>query len=267
MKPILIALALIVCACSRKPPPPKNEFEAFERKFVAEMALLAKGLRAEGRTIADQDIPTSYRAVFIGPSGTFVDRKLVVTLAELDAKRADIVAAIDANAKLAPSIGWNPTVTFDLDAEPASIAIAALRLFAGRATIFNTVRRNDPELPQRATDYLCSSTTVRDAPSAATELPQLSILLERERIWIGLSRLLEFQEIPDRQTERDFEKLQVTLREHKASDLFRERVDLELGASGGTAGDVLYAFRIACDVGFPDVAVLPRDQLSAVPQL
>ena len=62
-------------------------------------------------------------------------------------------------------------------------------------------------------------------------------------------------------------KLRDTLREHKVSDLFTERWDLEIGASAGTSLDVLGAFEAACNVGFIDIAVLPRDQLSAVPEL
>jgi hypothetical protein len=96
---------------------------------------------------------------------------------------------------------------------------------------------------------------------------RLSILLDKDRIWVGLSRVLEFEEIPNRQT-YDFVKLEKALKEHKASADFTDRYDAELAADGGvTAGDVLSAFDVACKVGFIDLAVLPRAQLSAGPAL
>jgi hypothetical protein len=264
---VIAVVAALAGACSKKPSPPQNEFEAFERKFAAEAAAVAEGVRARGRDVPAKDVPTTYRAVFIGPSGVFVDRTRVATLAELEPKRAAIVAAIDANLKLLPAIGWTPSMTFDLGAEPASVAISALRLFTGRELTFS-VRRDDPEIPQIASDIICSKTTLRDRPGADAELPRLSVLLEAGRIWVGLSKVREFQEIADFQpAEPDFDKLETTLKQHKASAFFADRADLELGASGATSRDVLAAFGIACRAGFVEIAVLPRDQLSAVPAL
>ncbi|MFN0250286.1 MAG: hypothetical protein ACKV2T_25610 [Kofleriaceae bacterium] len=45
----LVGVAMAVGACEKKaPPPPKTDFEAFERKHVAEYRELAKALRADG---------------------------------------------------------------------------------------------------------------------------------------------------------------------------------------------------------------------------
>jgi hypothetical protein len=263
MRALLIVVAVVVGGCDRKPAPPKNEFEAFERKFVRQTELLAKASRRKG---PDKDIPTSYRAVFIGPSGVFVDRKLVATLGELDSKRAELVAAIDANMKLLPTIAFTPSMTFDLDAQPASVAIAALRLFAGRAMLFER-RYDDPEVPELASQIICGETTVRDAPIADKVKPQISVLLEADRTWVGLSRLREFQEIPDQAGELDADKLEITLKMHKASELFADRDEIELAAIGGTSRDVLAAFGVACELGFVKVSVVPREQLAAIPEL
>ncbi|NVB82435.1 MAG: hypothetical protein HOV81_28910 [Kofleriaceae bacterium] len=267
MQKLVVVSVLALFAC-KKEAPPKNEFEAFERKFVRENELLAQAMRARGEKVDDKDVLTSYRAVFIGPSGVFVDRKLVATLAEIDSKHTELDAAIDANAKLLPTVGWRGlAVTFNLEDEPAANAMSALHLFADRETYFNVVRE-DPEVPQMASHILCSQMKLRDKPANdASAVPQLSVLLDPKVIWVGVSKLNEFQEIPDTGDERDFAKLEMTLREHKASELFGERTDVELGAAAGTSSQVLHALGALCDAGFVDIALLPRDQLSAVPQL
>ena len=268
MKSIVVMLLVLVASGCKKEAPPKNEFEAFERKHVRQYQLLAQGMRARGEKVNDKDIPKDYRAVFIGPSGVFIDRKLVATLAEIEAKRAELKAAIEANAKLLPTIGFTGlVVTFDLHDEPAAIAMSALRLFAGRETNFDVVRE-DPEVPQMASHILCGQIKFRDQRAHdASAVPQLSVLLDPKVIWVGTSKINEFQQIPDRGEDRDFEKLETTLKEHKASEAFAERTDIELGVAGGTSAQVLYAFDTLCKVGFIDIALLPRDQLSAVPQL
>lgn len=264
----LVVVSVFALFACKKEPPPRNEFEAFERKFVRQNELLAKGLRAHGEKVNDKDVLTSYRAVFIGPSGVFVDRKLVATLAEIDSKHAELDAAIDANAKLLPTIGWRGlAVTFNLEQEPAANAVSALHLFAGRETYFSIVRE-DPEVPEMASHILCSQLTLRDKRSDdASAVPQLSVLLDPKVIWVGMSKLNEFQEIRDTDHDRDFDKLAMTLREHKASERFAERTDIEFAAADGTSSQVLHALDALCDAGFVDIALLPRDQLSAVPQL
>lgn len=270
MKAVAVLLVtLTACGSSKSAPPPapKNEFERFERAFTAQMKLDVTAMRAHGEQVRDEDVPTTYRAVFVGPSGVFVDRTLVATLAELETKRTEIVAAVAANAKLLPTIGWRPSVTFDLDAEPASVAISALRLFAGREMNFS-LAIDDPNTPPRASETLCNVTTLVDAPRSHPDNVELSILLDTERIWLGLSRVNEFWDLADRPDgERDFEKLETSLRQQKQTAFFSERRDLELGAKAGTSRDVLLVLGIACKVGFPDIAVLPVAQLSAVPSL
>jgi hypothetical protein len=266
---LLMVSVLALVACKKEPPPPpKNEFEAFERKFVHQYGVLAKAMRARGEKVEDKQIPKDYRAVFIGPSGVFIDRKVVATLAEIDTKRAQLETAIDAIAKVLPSDGWSGlVVTFDLDQQPASVAISALRLFAGRETIFNVARQVE-EVPDMASQIMCGGITLRaEPPKDARERPTLSVLLDPGVTWVGLSRVNEFQEIPDKGQDRDLDKLETVLKEHKASEMFSERNDIELGAKTGTSEQVLKTFEILCKVGFIDVAVLPRDQLSAVPTL
>ena len=264
---ILIAVLAASACGDKKPPPPKNEFEAFEQAYVVQYETLAKAMRKQGKEVADKDIPTDYRAVYIGPPGVFVDRKLVATLPELEAKRADLVAALDVNAKLLPTIGLGgPLVTLDLGPAPAATAIQALRLFAGRATSFY-LRGVNPEVPTMASHLLCGPVTLRDAPSAEPDTVKLSVFLDTGRTWVGLSRVNEYEAILSRPDGPDVEKLKVVLRQHKTSAFFTDRTDIELAASAGLARDVLDAFDAACYAGFLDVAVLLPAQLSARPQL
>jgi hypothetical protein len=265
---LLVLLSSI--ACKRGDNSPVNpsvdpEFDAFETKWVASTKRRANAMREQGKTIDDKDIPTSYRTVYIGRAGIIVDRKLIAKLDELDAKRAAITAAIADNAKHALTFAMNPSVTFDLDAQPAAIGIAALRSFVGQKMNFD--RRVDGEGDGDGQAEMCTQITLRGQRTGATEQVELSILLDKDATWVGLSRVDEFQEIPIRGQTYDLEKLEMTLKEHKASAFFTDREDAELAASAGTAGDVLSVLDIACKVGFVDLAVLPRDQLSAVPEL
>ncbi len=263
----LILVAFV--ACSKKQPP-ANEFEAFERAYVEDMEFISKRFRDQGKDIDDKDVPTSYRAVYIGPPGVFIDRKRVATLSELTSKRAELLAAIDANAKLLPTIGYSDlSVTFDLDAEPATTAIDALRLFADRKTYFSR-RAHDPEIPIKSTETLCSEITLRDKPTKNPRFqePQLSLFLDKDHTWLGFSEINEFYDLPvlaDKSP--DFDKLKDTLRGRRNEKAFAERNDIELAASTGTARDVLAAFETCCNEGFNDIAVLMPDQLSARPQL
>src|SRR5215468_10909912 len=68
----------------------------------------------------------------------------------------------------------------------------------------------------------------------------LSVLVQSDRIWVGLSRVNEFQEIPKKADDQDWEKLETTLKEHKASAFFADRSDVEIAAESTTAAPVKY---------------------------
>ena len=260
----IIALAL-VGACGKKESPPKTDFEAYEQKYVAENKAFAEALRSSGQEVADKDLPKTYRGVYVGASGVWIDRTLIATLAEIESKRAALVAAIEANAKLLPTIGFTGmVVTLDVFDQPAAQVAAAMQLFAGRETHVS-VRREDPETPQ-VTDRICT-TTIRDAAASNVELVNLSLLVQNEQSWVGLSRVNEFQQVPKRADAHDWEKLEAILAEHKASAYFADRTDMEIGFSAGKGTDVIAALHAACKVGFVDIAFVKPDQLSAIPKL
>ncbi len=104
------------------------------------------------------------------------------------------------------------------------------------------------------------------------ETVTLSVLVTSERIWVGLSRVNEFQEIPKKGDEQDWEKFETTIKEHKASAFFADRSDLEIAAESTTQApvkyqDVIRAMDVAVKVGFIDVGLSDPAGLAARPSL
>jgi len=100
----------------------------------------------------------------------------------------------------------------------------------------------------------------------------LSVLVTADRIWVGLSRVNEFQEIPKKAEDQDWEKFETTLKEHKASAFFADRADLEIAAESTTQSpvkyqDVIHAMDVAVKVGFIDVGLSDPAGLAARPSL
>ncbi len=89
----------------------------------------------------------------------------------------------------------------------------------------------------------------------------LSVLLSSDKIWLGLSRVGDYQEISNTaEGKHDWTKFETTLKEHKASAYFTDRGDLELAAESVTGSEVKYqdviqAMDIAIKVGFNDVGL------------
>jgi hypothetical protein len=94
----------------------------------------------------------------------------------------------------------------------------------------------------------------------------LSVLIEKDRMWIGLSRVNEFQEVPHDATQAD--KLVATLKEHKASAFFADRSDIEIAADDDVPySDVLAVIAKAREVGFIDWQLTDPAGLAARPTL
>ncbi|HEY1813941.1 MAG TPA: biopolymer transporter ExbD [Kofleriaceae bacterium] len=100
----------------------------------------------------------------------------------------------------------------------------------------------------------------------------LSILVQADRIWVGLSRVNEFQEITKKGDDQDWEKFETTLKEHKASAFFADRTDIEVAAESTSQAevkyqDIIHAMDIAVKVGFIDVGLTDPNGLAARPSL
>src|SRR6476660_4996150 len=104
------------------------------------------------------------------------------------------------------------------------------------------------------------------------ETVTLSVLVQADRIWVGLSRVNEFQEIPKKGDQQDWEKLETTLKEHKASAFFADRSSIEVAGESTTQApvpyqDVIHAMDVAVKVGFIDVGLTEPAGLAARPSL
>jgi biopolymer transport protein TolR len=102
--------------------------------------------------------------------------------------------------------------------------------------------------------------------------PRLSVLVEPERIWIGISRVEEYETIARTDAGHDWSKLEERLRHHKASALFAGETTIEVAALSTDASPVRYqtligAMDVAVKAGFVDVGVTEPTSLSARPTL
>jgi biopolymer transport protein ExbD len=101
----------------------------------------------------------------------------------------------------------------------------------------------------------------------------LSVLVQSDQIWVGLSRVNEFQPIPKKADgTQDWDKFETTLKEHKASAFFNDRNDLEIaGESTAQAPvsyqDIIHAMDVAVKVGFNSVGLTDPAGLAARPSL
>jgi biopolymer transport protein ExbD len=100
----------------------------------------------------------------------------------------------------------------------------------------------------------------------------LSVLVQSDKLWVGLSRVNEFQEIPKLASgEHDWDKFETTIKQHKTSAFFTDRADIEIAAESTQQSkveyqDVIHAMDVAVKVGFSDVGLSDPAGLAARPQ-
>ena len=102
--------------------------------------------------------------------------------------------------------------------------------------------------------------------------PKLSVLVEPDQIWIGVSRVNEFEKIPKAGAAHDWQKFEERLKVHKASSFFLDEKQIEIAASSTPGAPVTYqslvaAMDVAVKVGFQDVGLTEPNGLSARPTL
>src|SRR5688572_9312522 len=89
--------------------------------------------------------------------------------------------------------------------------------------------------------------------------PVLSVLVEKNSIWIGVSRVNDFEQIPmTSQGTYDWERLEERLRAQKKSKLFIDTTNIEVAAESTAADPIQYqhliaAMDVAVKAGFKDV--------------
>jgi biopolymer transport protein ExbD len=102
--------------------------------------------------------------------------------------------------------------------------------------------------------------------------PELSVLIQPDKVWVGVSRVDDFTLIPNTAQGYDWAKLEQVLREQKASAFFNDKSTIQIAAESTRADPVNYqqlviAMDIAVKVGFADVGLSDPQGLAARPQL
>lgn len=103
-----------------------------------------------------------------------------------------------------------------------------------------------------------------------------SILIQENTVWVGLSRINDFRQIPRKGAsmdpcpaqDYDWKGLSDLLQEHKESSYFADRDDIEIAAEDNICYQVIIsAMDVAIGAGFIDVGLADPASLSARPQL
>jgi biopolymer transport protein TolR len=110
-----------------------------------------------------------------------------------------------------------------------------------------------------------------DTPEVCDQ-PKLSVLVEPDRVWLGVSRVNEFEQIPNVAGKPDWDKIEERLKVQKASSFFNERTDIEVAANSTASAPVSYqtliaTMDVAMKVGFSDVGITDPQGLSARPTM
>ena len=112
----------------------------------------------------------------------------------------------------------------------------------------------------------------RDQVTKPNDDPQLSVLIQKDQIWVGVSRVGDFTPIPNTASGYDWAKFEAVLKDQKSSAFFADRTNIEIAAESTAAEPVSYqqlvlAMDVAVKVGFADVGITEPLGLSARPQL
>ncbi|MFN0251967.1 MAG: ExbD/TolR family protein [Kofleriaceae bacterium] len=112
----------------------------------------------------------------------------------------------------------------------------------------------------------------RDQVTPETDEPKLSVLIESDEIWIGVSRLEEYTRIPKTDQGYDWAKFEQALKDQKASTWFAETQQIQVAAESTKTEPVSYqqlvlAMDTAVKAGFVDVRLSDPDALYARPHL
>ena len=102
---------------------------------------------------------------------------------------------------------------------------------------------------------------------------QLSVLIQADKIWIGLSRINEFQSIDKlAEGQQNWDEFENKLREQKSSTYFADKTAIEIAGESTDTSKVSYqdlvtAMDRAIKAGFLDVGLSDPAGLAARPQL
>lgn len=112
----------------------------------------------------------------------------------------------------------------------------------------------------------------RDQVTPEGDEPKLSVLIEHDEIWIGVSRLEDYTRIPKTDSGYDWAKLEQALKDQKQSSWFVDTTEIQVAAESTKTEPVSYqqivlAMDTAVKAGFRDVRLSDPDALYARPHL
>jgi biopolymer transport protein ExbD len=101
---------------------------------------------------------------------------------------------------------------------------------------------------------------------------KLSVLVDAEQIWIGVSRVNDFQTIPKTAAGYDWRALEDALRQHKAAPWFEATTAIEIAVNSTPSHPITYqtmiaTMDVAVKTGFVDVGLTDPQGLSVRPVL
>ena len=104
------------------------------------------------------------------------------------------------------------------------------------------------------------------------DTPKLSVLIDADEIWVGVSRVNDFEKIPRTAAGYDWARLEAALKQHKASAFFDNKTDIEIAADSTPDHPITYqaliaTMDVAVKTGFIDVGITDPRGLSARPTL
>ena len=161
--------------------------------------------------------------------------------------------------------GDRKTVNVELNIIPFIDLMSCLTVFLLAAAVWLQIARVE----------IRPTGLARDAPTCldgTCDDPRLSVLIDADQIWVGVSRVNDFQRIPRLATGYDWARLEDALRQHKASAFFEHKTAIEIAADSTAAHPIAYqaliaAMDVAVKTGFVDVGLSDPDGLSARPVL
>ena len=165
----------------------------------------------------------------------------------------------------APGTGDKTSVNVELNIIPFIDLMSCLTAFLLVTAVWINIARLEIRPAGHARD-------VPPCDDAGCDDPRLSVLIEADDIWIGVSRVNDFQRLPKIATGYDWARLEDALKQHKSSALFDHATAIEIAADSTASHPIAYqeliaAMDIAVKTGFIDVGITEPRSLSARPML
>jgi biopolymer transport protein TolR len=163
-----------------------------------------------------------------------------------------------------PGTGDQRSVNVELNIVPFIDLMSCLVAFLLVTAVWINIARLDIRPAGRARGIPCDGPGCDDV--------RLSVLVDADQIWVGMSRVNDFQNIPKTAAGYDWRALEDALRQHKASPWFEGKTDIEIAVDSTSSHPITYqtmiaAMDVAVKAGFVDVGLTDPQGLTSRPLL